>query len=49
MFRSNYFEAAGGFGNSSVLVRVTATTGATIEDTLPVAQSNLDVQGSSQF
>ncbi len=45
----NYFESASGFGNQSVLVRLTATTGAAIEDTLPVAQSNLDVQGSVQF
>ena len=45
----NYFMESSGFGSSPVQVRLTASNGATIIDEMPVAQSSLEVQGSTQF
>jgi expansin (peptidoglycan-binding protein) len=45
----NYFVAEEGAGPGPVEVRITATDGQTLEDTLPAAASDLDAPGSHQF
>jgi expansin len=45
----NYFVVASGVGPASYQVRVTASDGQTLEDTLPPVQPSSTVQGSGQF
>lgn len=45
----NYFVDASGFGASAVTVRITATDGQTLVDTLPPVQEYLVVEGRAQF
>lgn len=45
----NYFLDEAGFGSESVSVRITASTGQTLVDTLPPVQEYLVVDGARQF
>lgn len=45
----NYFLASSGFGSGEVKVRLTASNGETIIDTLPAPTSNADVNGQGNF
>jgi len=45
----NYFLAESGFGPGSVQVRITASTGETLVDTLPPVQEYLVTEGTAQF
>src|SRR5690606_38324065 len=45
----NYFLDEAGFGAESVSVRITASTGQTLVDTLPPVQEYLVVDGARQF
>ena len=45
----NYFVEPSGMGAGSIKVRVTASDGQTLEDTLPEAASNKTVDGAAQF
>ncbi|HYO54724.1 expansin EXLX1 family cellulose-binding protein [Archangium sp.] len=45
----NYFEEPNGMGSGSIKVRVTASDGQTLEDTLPGAASNKTYDGAAQF
>ncbi len=45
----NYFLDESGFGPDSVQVRITATNGQTLVDTLPPVQEDLVTQGHAQF
>lgn len=45
----NYFVASSGVGSGSITVRVTASDGQTIEDTLPGVEAGQTVTGSAQF
>lgn len=45
----NYFVTTSGFGAGSVQVRITATDGQTLVDTLPPVQELLVVEGQAQF
>jgi len=45
----NYFLDESGFGPDPVQVRITASTGETLVDTLPAAQEYVEVDGAGQF
>jgi len=45
----NYFLNGSGFGAGATQVRITASNGATLTDTLPEVQAELVVGGASQF
>jgi expansin (peptidoglycan-binding protein) len=45
----NYFVDESGFGSDAVTVRITATTGETLVDTLPPVEAELVVDGAAQF
>ena len=45
----NYFVEPAGMGTGSIKVRVTASTGETLEDTLPGANPNATYDGAAQF
>lgn len=45
----DYFVVSGGVGAGSYQVRITSSTGETLEDTLPPVQPDAVVQGSGQF
>lgn len=45
----NYFLDENGFGSESVSVRITASTGQTLVDTLPPVQEYLVTEGGAQF
>jgi expansin (peptidoglycan-binding protein) len=45
----NYFEEPNGMGDGPIQVRVTASDGQTLEDTLPGAASDKTVDGAAQF
>ncbi|WNG59631.1 hypothetical protein F0U59_36620 [Archangium gephyra] len=45
----NYFVEPAGMGSGSIKVRVTASDGQTLEDTLPGANSNATYDGAAQF
>jgi expansin len=45
----NYFVASAGMGTGPIRIRITATDGQTLEDTLPGPQANTVFQGSGQF
>jgi expansin (peptidoglycan-binding protein) len=45
----NYFVVQSGVGTGSVDVRITASTGATLEDTLPAAASGVTATGAAQL
>jgi expansin (peptidoglycan-binding protein) len=45
----NYFVAAAGMGPGPMRIRITATDGQTLEDTLPGLQPDTVFQGSGQF
>lgn len=45
----NYFVAPSGMGSGSIKVRVTASDGQTLEDTLPGAASDKTYDGAAQF
>ena len=45
----NYFVEPSGMGSGPIKVRVTASDGQTLEDTLPGAASNATYNGAAQF
>jgi expansin (peptidoglycan-binding protein) len=45
----NYFLNGSGFGTGNTQVRITGVTGATLIDTLPEVQAELEVSGQAQF
>jgi expansin len=45
----NYFVEPSGMGSGSIKVRVTASDGQTLEDTLPEAASDKTYDGAAQF
>jgi expansin (peptidoglycan-binding protein) len=45
----NYFVIDQGVGPGPYMVRITSSTGATLEDSLPAVQANTTVDGAAQF